>query len=105
MDNPWYHTLGLVASIALPLFNIPLMMRMVERKSSADLSLIWVLGVFACIAATLPAAWHSPDVIFKVYQVINIIFFSGVTFLAVFYRRRNRSYTPPPEKRSPDTPS
>ncbi len=82
----WYQKLGMAASIALPLFNIPLMMRMIERKSSEDLSLIWVLGVFACIVATFPAAMHSPDIIFKVYQVINITFFSGVTVLAVYFR-------------------
>lgn len=84
----WYQSLGLVASVCLPLFNIPLMMRMIQRRSSADLSLIWVLGVFFCIVATLPAAYYSPDLVFRVYQVINIIFFSGVMFLAVYFRVR-----------------
>lgn len=89
MDNGWVRPLGLVASIVLPFFNIPLMMRMIQRRSSADLSLIWVIGVFLCIVATVPAALQSPDVIFRVYQIINVIFFAGVTVLAIYFRWRS----------------
>lgn len=101
MLDSWTRDLGLVASIALPLFNIPLMMRMYQRKSSADLSLIWVTGVFLCIVAMVPAAWGSPDIIFKVYQVINVTFFAGVTFLAFYYRKRA---APRPADKSPPVP-
>lgn len=90
---PWHQWLGLIASVVLPLFNIPLMMRMIRRRSSADLSLTWVLGVFFCIVATLPAAWYSPDIIFKIYQWVNITFFSGVVFFAIYYRRSGNKGT------------
>ena len=86
--HSWIQILGLVASVVLPFFNIPLMARMIRRKSSDDLSLVWVAGVFVCIVATLPAAWKSTDLIFKVYQIINVIFFSGVVFLAFYFRRK-----------------
>ena len=82
--------LGLVASIVLPFFNIPLMIRMFQRKSSEDLSLTWVIGVFVCILATVPAALRSPDIIFKIYQIVNVIFFSGVVGFAVYYRCQER---------------
>lgn len=85
-NNPWVQTLGLVSSIVLPFFNIPLMMRMIRRRSSQDLSLTWVIGVFLCLLGMLPAGLRSTDLIFKVFAVVNLIFFSGVTFLAVYFR-------------------
>ena len=38
-------TLGVIAGIALPLFNIPLILKIIKRKSSQDISLTWVIGV------------------------------------------------------------
>ncbi len=80
--------LGLVASVALPFFNIPLIMRMIQRKSSADLSLVWVVGVFVCIVLVQPAGWYSVDFIFKTYNIINLAFFSVVTGVAIYYRKK-----------------
>ncbi len=79
-------TLGLVASITLPFFNLPLMARMVKRRSSADVSLVWAIGVFTCLLLMAPAAWQSSDVIFKTFSAINITLFSGVAFLVVWFR-------------------
>lgn len=83
----WDHV-GLWASILLPFFNIPMMMRLYKRKSSEDLSLIWVLGVFFCLAAMEPAGWQSKDFTFQVFTTINLLFFSGVTFMVLYYRFR-----------------
>ncbi|MBI4374100.1 MAG: hypothetical protein HY542_04400 [Deltaproteobacteria bacterium] len=78
--------LGWVASILLPFFNIPLMLRMIQRRSSADLSLLWVSGVFLCLLAMEPVALMSPDRLFKVFATMNVILYSGVAFLAFFFR-------------------
>ena len=87
MDNPsWIQILGMTSSIALPLFNIPLMARIIRRRSSADLSLIWVLGVFFSLVGMTPAGCQSPDMIFKVFTLINVVLFAGVTFSAVYFR-------------------
>ncbi|MBI2066865.1 MAG: hypothetical protein HYW02_06835 [Deltaproteobacteria bacterium] len=82
----WIQNVGLVASITLPFFNIPLMIRMVKRRSSEDLSLIWVVGVFSCLLAILPTAWLSTDFVFKVFSIVNVLLFSGVVVLALFFR-------------------
>ncbi len=84
----WIESIGYISSIALPLFNIPLMIRILKRKSSQDLSLAWVLGVLSCLIGIQPAAWISPDFVFKVYNTINLILFSGVAFLVLFFRWR-----------------
>lgn len=80
--------LGLWSSIALPFFNIPLMVRLYKRKSSEDMSLIWVLGVFFCLVGMAPAGLQSDDFTFQVFSTINLLFFSGVTFLVIYYRTK-----------------
>lgn len=84
----WKDHLGLWSSIALPFFNIPLMIRLYQRKSSADMSLIWVMGVFTCLLGMLPDGLESTDFTFKIFSIVNITFFSGVTFLVIYYRIR-----------------
>ena len=89
--SDWVSHLGFAASVALPLFNIPLMVRMIRRKSSKDLSLVWVGGVWACLVSVLPSALRSVDPIFHFYSVLNLVFFTGVTVLAFWFRRRQES--------------
>jgi uncharacterized protein with PQ loop repeat len=36
--------IGLVASIMMPLWNIPLIVKIVRRRSSSDISMSWLLG-------------------------------------------------------------
>ncbi|MDO8518973.1 MAG: hypothetical protein Q7T11_02275 [Deltaproteobacteria bacterium] len=90
MKNSWIETIGFIASVALPFFNIPLITRMIRRKSSEDLSLVWVVGVFVCIVAVFPAAWRSPDKTFKIFEIFNLVFFSAVTFFTIYYRSKKR---------------
>ena len=82
---------GFISSIILPFSNIPLMMRLYQRKSSADLSLIWLFGIFFSLVGMLPVGLRSEDFIFRIFTILNLIFFSGVTFLAVYYRLRKKS--------------
>ena len=86
----WIQRIGFVSCIALPLFNIPLIIRLWQRKSSEDFSLTWTLGVWGCIVLMTPHALSSPDVAFRAYGVVNILFFSVVAFLIVKYRRKNK---------------
>lgn len=78
--------LGLVSSVVLPLFNIPLIIRMIQRRSSADLSLFWAFGVFLCLIALLPSAWQSGSLVFRVFTIANIVLFSGVVLTVVYFR-------------------
>ncbi len=79
-------TLGLIAAIVMPLWNIPLMLRIERRKSSGDISLSWVLGVYACILVMLPSGLASPDPAFKAFAILNAILFSGVVVQVLRYR-------------------
>ena len=78
--------LGMLAAIALPFFNIPLILRIRRRKSSSDISLVWIYGVFSCALLMLPSAIASKDLVFKLFAIVNAILFSGVVYHAVKYR-------------------
>ncbi len=90
MQNSFIDQLGMLASIALPIFNIPLMLRLFQRKSSDDLSMTWVLGIFFCLLFMLPAGLKSSDQVFKLFSILNLVMFSGVTYLALYYRLKNK---------------
>jgi len=70
--------LGLIAAVLLPLWNIPLMVRVGRRKSSRDVSVWWALGVFGCLLAMLPAGLASGDVVFRTCSLVNVVLFSLV---------------------------
>ncbi len=81
----WEH-IGLVAAIVLPFSNIPLMLTLERRKSSKDISLIWTVWVWVCLAAMLPAGIRSADPVFRVFTSINLVLFTGVLIQVVRHR-------------------
>lgn len=89
MNGDIIEKVGIVSGIALPLFNIPLILKLVKRKSSADMSLTWALGVWVCIVLMTPQALRSTDTAFRIYGIINIIFFTVVVFFIVKYRDKS----------------
>ncbi len=88
MNGDWKQMLALVGGIVLPLFNVPLILNIVKRKSSADISKSWAIGVWVCIVLMTPQALRSPDISYRTYGYVNIIFFSAVVFFVWKYRSR-----------------
>jgi uncharacterized protein with PQ loop repeat len=82
--------IGLVTAIILPLWNIPLIMKIVERKSSADISLAWVSGVWVCVVLMAPSGFQSQDMVWRAFNVMNLILFTAV-FVTVFKYRKGKS--------------
>jgi hypothetical protein len=81
--------LGLMAAVVMPLWNIPLILRIQRRRSSADIGLAWALGVWACILLMLPAALRSPDLVFKVFTLLNAGLFTLVVVQVVRFHPRS----------------
>ena len=79
-------TLGMVAAVVLPLWNIPLILRIRQRRSSKDVSLWWAVGVWVCLVAMVPSGLVSPDRVFRLFTVVNVVLFSGVMVYVVRYR-------------------
>ena len=79
--------LALAASVVMPLWNIPLIVKIVQRKSSDDLSLSWVWGVWACMLLMIPWALVTQELVLKVFSFVNFFLFSGVLVAVMKYRR------------------
>lgn len=83
-------TLGLIAAVLLPLWNIPLIVRIIKRRSSEDISLHWALGVWVCLALMAPSGFQSQDPVWKVFNVMNITLFSAVVITVLIFRRKSQ---------------
>ncbi len=86
MTHQVIQMIGLVAGIVLPLWNIPLILRIQQRKSSKDISLPWALGVLVCLLLMFPSAVMSSDVVFKTFSIANIVLFTAVVIQVVRFR-------------------
>jgi len=82
------HDVAMVAGIVLPLWNIPLIVRIVHRKSSEDVSIYWVLGVWVSLALMAPSAFISKDPVWRYFSIINLIMFSFVMLTVVIFRKK-----------------
>ncbi len=78
---------GVVASVILPLFNIPLILKIRKRGSSKDFSLTWTFGIMGCTLLMMPSVLITPDIVFKAFGIINFISFSTVMFYILKYHR------------------
>ena len=79
--------IAMIASIVLPLWNIPLIRHIIQRKSSRDVSLPWALGVWSCLGLMVPSGVLSPDLVWKVFTIVNFVLFSGVLATVLIYRK------------------
>ena len=77
--------IGMLSGIIMPIFNIPLILRIVRRRSSGDISLVWVIGVWSCVIAMLPSNLQSPDSVLVVFGIVNSLFFSAVFFTVLYF--------------------
>lgn len=80
--------IGMVSAVVLPLWNIPLIVRVIRRKSSEDISLAWVWGVWICLLLMAPSGFTSSDFVWRVFNVVNFIFFSIVVLTVWIYRKK-----------------
>jgi uncharacterized protein with PQ loop repeat len=79
--------IALVAAVVLPLWNIPLIVRIVKRKSSKDISMYWAWGVWTCLVLMAPAAFVSEDLVWRVFNIVNLVLFSLVVVFVLIYKK------------------
>ena len=82
--------IAFIAAIVLPFWNIPLIVRVIRRRSSRDISIYWVLGVWTCFALMAPEAFRSPDPVWRAFNIVNLILFSAVVAVVLLYRKIGR---------------
>ena len=81
-----FRTLGAVAGGAMPLFNIPLMIRIYKRRSADDVSLSWEFGVWGCMLLMVPSAIQTSDIVLKIFGIANAVLYAGVVAVVVYFR-------------------
>ena len=91
MNEPFWDWIAMGAAVMLPLWNVPLVHRVIKRRSSQDISLLWVLGVWICFLAMLPSALHSDDAVWRVFSILNIVCFTAVVVTVLWFRQPNKS--------------
>ena len=94
-------TIGMISAVVMPFFDIPMIWRIIQRKSSEDISLVWTFGIWTCILGMLPASLVSSDAIMKAFGIVNIVLFTAVVVAVVWYhpaiRQRKTSKGEPHE--------
>lgn len=76
-----------VAGFMLPLFNIPLAIKIYRQKSAKSFSLIWAIGLQVCTFLMLPQVLVSPDLSYKIFGITNFLLFAVVFVLVMRYRK------------------
>ena len=87
MMNAIIQKIGLAAAIVMPLFNIPLILKIIERKSSKDISLTWALGVWGCIVLMAPSGFFSVDIVWRAFNYVNFVLFTTVMVIVLRYHK------------------
>jgi len=80
-------TIGFWAAVILPLWDIPLIVRVVRRKSSQDISLIWAVGIWVAAVLMAPSAFIKADRIAIGFNVMNVVMLTGVLIVTIKYRK------------------
>jgi uncharacterized protein with PQ loop repeat len=83
----FWDTVGVLAGVFMPVWNLPLIVRIVRRKTSQDISLAWLWGVELCTLLMLPSALRSHELLLKAFGISNALFFSGVVIAVLRYRQ------------------
>ena len=77
-------TIGFWAGVVLPLFDIPLIYRIIKRKSSADISIIWIVGLWVTSVMLLIS---TKDPLAFGFNIMNVLMLTVVMGVVLKYRK------------------
>ena len=80
-------TIGFWAAVILPLWDIPLIVRIIKRKSSEDISIVWAVGLWATSVLMAPSAFISGDRVAVGFNTVNVITLTIVLIVVFKYRK------------------
>ena len=80
-------TIGFWAAVILPLWDIPLIVRIIKRKSSEDISIVWAVGLWATSVLMAPSAFISGDRIAVGFNTVNVATLTVVMIVVCKYRK------------------
>ncbi|MBU4343251.1 MAG: hypothetical protein KKG01_06465 [Candidatus Omnitrophica bacterium] len=80
--------IALVASLVMPFWNIPLIIRIIKRRSSDDISIYWAVGIWLCLLAMLPSALKSDFIVWKAFAIGNLFMFTIVFLVTLLFHKK-----------------
>jgi uncharacterized protein with PQ loop repeat len=88
MSGLHWQTIGLWAGIMLPLWDIPLIVRVLKRKSASDISVVWAWGIWGSSILMAPSAFVSGDKAAIGFNLTNCITLTIVLIVVLKYQRK-----------------
>ncbi len=82
-----WETIGFWAGISLPLWDLPLIIRIIKRKSSSDISLTWIWGLWGASVLMAPSAFAVGNKLAIGFNIVNVIMLSVVLVIVMKYHR------------------
>jgi len=83
----------MLSGILMPFCNIPLILRTRKRGSSEDISLAWVIGVWACFVGMAPASFQTTDMVLYLFGIVNVIFFAAILAALLYFHPTVKNLT------------
>ena len=80
-------TIGFLAAVILPLWDIPLMVRIIKKKSSADISMGWIFGLWLSSVLMAPSAFIRQDHAAMGFNIVNVVMLTAVLIVVYKYRK------------------
>jgi uncharacterized protein with PQ loop repeat len=84
-----FSMISLIAGVILPFWNIPLIVRVVKRRSSNDISLWWGVGVWTSLALMLPHGLMTEEIVLRWFTISNFTLFT-ITFIIILMYHNSR---------------
>ena len=80
-------TIGFWAAVIMPLWDIPLIIRVIQRKSSQDISMAWAVGIWVTAILMAPSSFITGDKQAIGFNVMNVIMLTAVLVIVIKYRK------------------
>lgn len=86
-----WDTIGLWAGVMLPLWDIPLIVRILRRKSANDISLMWMWGIWLSSVLMAPSAFVAHNKTAIGFNIVNVTMLTILLIVVLKYHRGKES--------------
>jgi uncharacterized protein with PQ loop repeat len=80
-------TISFWAAVILPVWDIPFMVHIIRRKSSKDISLGWIFGLWVSAVLMAPSAFVAGDRAAIGFNAVNVVMLTAVLIVVFKYRK------------------
>ncbi|MEI7998177.1 MAG: hypothetical protein WCH62_01545 [Candidatus Omnitrophota bacterium] len=82
-----WDSIGFWAGVMLHLWDIPLIVRVIRRKSAEDISLYWIWGLWLSSVLMSPSCFIIGNKIAMAFNIVNVTTLTVVLFVVIKYHK------------------